>query len=187
MKTLELRPLFVVFITLGLITGVVYPLAITGIGQSLFPYPAQGSLLKDKTGAVQGSTLLAQKFMDPRYFQPRPSAGDFATVSSGASNLSPVSQALSDAKQARALAWTQRGGSTPVPEALLTTSGSGLDPHLPPEALYYQAPLVAKARGIDVAVVNALIAAQTEQPTLGFMGQVRVDVLLINQALDNAK
>ena len=185
MKTLELRPLITVFITLAVLTGAAYPLAVTGIGQALFPAQAHGSLVKDAQGTVVGSDLLAQKFNSPRYFQPRPSAADFATVASGASNLSPVSKAQADARAEREQAWLARGGTQPVPEALLTASGSGLDPHLPLAAVLYQASRVAQARGMESAHLKALIAETAEKPTFGFMGEERVNVLRLNRKLDS--
>jgi len=184
MKNLQLRPLFVVFVTLTLIVGIAYPLVVTKIGQVFFPVQANGSLIVDADGVVRGSRLIAQKFTSPQYFQSRPSAVDFATVPSGASNISRASRAFVDARQIREQSWIQRGGTAPVPEALLTTSASGLDPHLSPEAVFYQAPMVAKARNLDLPTLNALISRYIEKPVLGFIGEPRVNIVVLNMALD---
>jgi K+-transporting ATPase ATPase C chain len=173
MKNLQLRPLFVVFVTLTLIVGIAYPLVVTKIGQVFFPVQANGSLIVDADGVVRGSRLIAQKFTSPQYFQ-----------SSGASNISRASRAFVDARQIREQSWIQRGGAAPVPEALLTTSASGLDPHLSPEAVFYQAPMVAKARNLDLPTLNALISKYIEKPVLGFIGEPRVNIVVLNMALD---
>lgn len=184
MKNVQLRPLLFVFMALLLITGFVYPLVVTKIGQAFFLVQANGSLIIDSDGAVRGSSLIAQKFIGLQYFQSRPSATDFDVIASGASNLSPASRAFADARQAREQLWIERGGTVPVPEALLTASASGLDPHLSPEAAYYQVPIVSKARNIDVEKLNVLIARHTEKSILGFIGKPRVNILALNMDLD---
>lgn len=165
-------------LVLTLITGVIYPLAVTLVGQSLFPVQAQGSL----TSA--GSALLAQKFSQNKYFWPRPSAGDYQTVASAASNLGPTSQKLKD----RIAAERQRyPRDTEVPYELLMTSGSGLDPHISPSTAMYQAARVAQSRGMDPQVVADLITATSEMSTFGVLGRPRVNVLRLNLALDAVK
>ena len=143
--TTLVRPALSLIVLMTLITGAVYPLVVTGVAQVAFPEQANGSLLRDDSGQVRGSRLLAQPFSGAGWFQPRPSAADYATVSSGASNLAPSNPALAKrvGEQAQALYVPAQG---PVPLALLTTSGSGLDPHLPPAAVAYQLARVAAAR-----------------------------------------
>lgn len=177
MKTIlqSLRALLV----LTLLTGILYPLLITGVAQLLFPAQANGSLLRNAQQQLVGSALLAQKFTSDRYFAPRPSAADFATVASGASNKGPTSEALRQAIAERRAQW---GGDAPI--HLLTASGSGLDPHLSPEAVSYQVARVAKARGLEPARVQQLVQQHTESPQWGLFGEPRVNVLVLNQALD---
>lgn len=179
MKTLlqSLRALLV----LTLLTGVVYPLLVTGVAQLAFPKQANGSLAHEGATIV-GSELLAQKFEQPRYFRPRPSAAGYATLPSGASNLGPTSAALAKNVADRRQQWGQE-----APADLLTASGSGLDPHVSPEAALVQAPRVAEARGLPLERVTALIAQQTEPPQLGFLGEPRVNILTLNRALDRVK
>lgn len=174
----HLRPAIASLALLGLITGVAYPLAVTAIAQVAFHDQANGSLVRDDQGNVRGSALIAQKFDGAQWFQPRPSAGDFATVSSSASNLAPSNPALAEriAKDAEAA----RVGDTPVPLALVTTSGSGLDPQLPPEAALYQVPRIALERGVPATSLEKLVDAHTERP---LVGPAVVNVLALNMAL----
>jgi len=175
-----LLPAIRLFAVLTLLTGIVYPLLVTGVGRLLFPLQAHGSLV-NRDGAPRGSALLAQKFTDARYFWPRPSAADFATVPSGASNLGPGSKLLQTAIAERRSKLGAR-----APDDLLTSSGSGLDPHLSPEAAMFEADRVAAARGIPVAQIRSLIVANTEPPQFGLLGEPRVNVLRLNLALDHA-
>lgn len=173
------------FAILAVLTGVLYPLAVTAIARAACPAKANGSLVNNSAGALVGSSLLAQKTESPRYFWPRPSAGDFATVSSGASNAAPTSAKLQAAVAERAAALRTAHGlapDAPVPADLLMTSGSGLDPHISPAAATFQAARVAAARKLPLATVTAAIAAHTESG--GLLGEDRVNVLLLNLALD---
>ena len=174
-----LRPALSLMVLMTLITGVAYPLAVTGIAQAVFPQQANGSLVRDSAGQVKGSALIAQDFTGDDWFHPRPSAGAFATVSSSASNLAPSNPALATRgkESAAQLAVPDQG---PVPMAMLTTSGSGLDPHLPPEAIRYQLVRVAAARHLPVQTVEQLVEKHIEQP---LVGPPVVNVLLLNQAL----
>ena len=151
-----LRPALSLMLLMTVITGVAYPLVVTGIAQVAFPQQANGSLVRDSAGQVKGSALIAQDFTGDDWFHPRPSAGAFATVSSSASNLAPSNPALATRvkESAAQLAVPDQG---PVPMAMLTTSGSGLDPHLPPEAIRYQLVRVAAARHLPVQTVEQLL------------------------------
>ena len=174
------RPALSLALLMTLVTGALYPLAVTGIAQVVFPDQANGSLVRDDQGQVRGSALIAQEFKGDGWFHARPSAGAYATVASGASNLSPSNPALAERVkgEAASLYQAQQG---PVPQALLTTSSSGLDPHLPPEAVAYQIPRVAAARQLPVERLQALQEEATLHPLIG---PPVVNVLALNQALE---
>jgi K+-transporting ATPase ATPase C chain len=188
MKTV-LLPALRLLVLLTLFTGLAYPLLITAIARTAFPDQSAGSpVLVD--GKLRGSALLAQESSSPRYFFPRPSAGNYSTVASGASNLGPSSRTLREAIDTRRTALLQAHNlpaGTPVPDELLTTSGSGLDPHLSPDAVRFQVKRVAAARGLDPARVLAMVEAMTENRQWGFLGEARVNVLKLNLALDALK
>lgn len=176
----HLRPALSLLLLMTLITGVGYPLVVTGIAQVAFPEQANGSLLRDEQGQVRGSTLIAQPFSGDAWFHSRPSAADYATVSSGASNLAPSNPALAKRVGETAGALYD-AASGPVPQTLLTTSGSGLDPHLPPAAVAYQLPRVAAARQIPPQTLQGLVEQATLQPQVG---PAVVNILALNAALD---
>ncbi|WP_166366139.1 potassium-transporting ATPase subunit KdpC [Pseudomonas akapageensis] len=174
------RPAMSLIVLMTLITGVAYPLVVTGVAQVAFPEQANGSLLQDAGGKVRGSLLIAQDFTGDSWFHPRPSAGAFATVSSSASNLGPSNPALAArVNEDAARQYVPEQG--PVPLALLTTSGSGLDPHLPPAAVDYQVARVAAARHMPVAALQQMVDQFTLQP---MVGPPVVNVLALNSALD---
>jgi K+-transporting ATPase ATPase C chain len=169
--------------------GVVYPLVVTGVASALFPRRAGGSLVADEHGRVVGSELLSQASASPAYFQPRPSAAGDAghdPMSSGGSNLGPTSRKLRDQAAGRLAALAKANPDAPgaPPVELVTASGSGLDPHLSPAAALWQAPRVARARGVSLERVRALVEDGTEERDLGVLGEPRVNVLLLNLALD---
>ncbi|HEV6968679.1 potassium-transporting ATPase subunit KdpC [Roseateles sp.] len=182
------RPALTLFALLSLVTGLAYPLAVTGIAQTLFPEPANGSLVV-RDGKVVGSALIGQAFTDPGHFWSRPSATGpmpYNAANSGGSNLAPTAPALADAVKARiaALRAADPGNTAPVPVDLVTTSASGLDPHISRAAADYQAARVARVRGLPPAQVQALVERYTEGRALGFIGEPRVNVLRLNLALD---
>jgi K+-transporting ATPase ATPase C chain len=189
----EIRAALVSLAALTLITGVAYPLLVTGIAQAAFPKEANGSLVARAAGPI-GSTLLGQPFDDPRYFWGRPSATTDAdgkplpynAQSSAASNLGPTNPALVDAVTARiaALKAADPDATGPIPVDLVTTSGSGLDPDISPAAAEYQVRRVARARRVPEAQVRALVAAHVEERDLGILGERRVNVLSLNVALN---
>jgi len=186
-----LRPAIVLLVILTALTGFVYPFAVTGIGQALFPRQASGSLLY-RDGRPIGSALLAQSFASPRYFWSRPSATTpqpYNGTGSTGSNLGPLNPALIDAVRSRvaALRAADPGNRAPVPVDLVTASGSGLDPEESVAAAEYQAARVARARGLPQARVEALIAAHSKGRLLGVLGEPRVNVLELNLALDALK
>lgn len=183
-----LRPAVTLFALLSVLTGLVYPFAVTGVGQVLFSWQARGSLLA-VDGRPIGSALIGQLFTEPKYFWSRPSATGpqpYNVAASGGSNQGPLNPALRDAVQARsaALRAADPGNDKPVPVDLVTASGSGLDPDISLAAAYYQAPRVANARGLPVEQVRALIGQQAARPWLGILGEPRVNVLKLNLALD---
>lgn len=165
-------------LVLTVITCMIYPLLVMGLGQLIFPAQARGSLIRDGDRLV-GSSLIAQKFSEPRYFWPRPSAADYGTVPSGASNQGFISQKLVDAIKSRRDAL-----GAAAPSDLLTASGSGLDPHISIAAARFEIARVATARQMDPARLNVLVDQFTEPRQLGFLGEPRVNVLLLNRALD---
>ncbi|OGU43970.1 MAG: potassium-transporting ATPase subunit C [Hydrogenophilales bacterium RIFOXYA1_FULL_63_33] len=187
MKTL-LRPALTVFVLLSAITGVVYPVAVTGIAKVLFPDAAEGSLIVEN-GKPVGSRLIGQNFTDPKHFWGRPSTTGPMPYNAGASsgsNQGPLNPALKDAVKARidALKASDPSQTAPIPEDLVTASGSGLDPQISPAAARWQAPRVARVRGLSEAEVSRLIDAHTEGRQLGLLGEPRVNVLALNLALD---
>lgn len=191
MKNPILRPAIVLLILLTVITGIAYPLVVTGVATALFPGQAAGSLIVEN-GKPVGSRLIGQPFSDPKYFWSRPSATSpqpYNGLSSGGSNLGPLNPALTDAVKARiaALQAADPTNHAPVPVDLVTASGSGLDPDISLAAAYYQADRVARVRHLTVDRVRALIAAHARGRWLGLLGEPRVNVLELNLALDTVK
>jgi potassium-transporting ATPase KdpC subunit len=193
----EIRPAIVVLLALTLITGLVYPLAMTGIAGLIFPRQAQGSLI-ERDGKVVGSVLIGQVFTSDKYFHGRPSAttapdpkdatktipAPYNAANSGGSNLGPSNKALIDRVQGDIDALKKENPAAPVPADLVTTSASGLDPHISPEAALFQVPRIAKARNMPEDRIRQLVEDNTEGRFLGLLGEPRVNVLMLNLALD---
>lgn len=182
----QLRPAIVMVALFTLLLGVAYPLGITGVARLAFPAQAGGSLIRDAEGRIVGSALIGQPFAEARYLHPRPSAagdGYDASASSG-SNLGPLNADLAARIRTDADAIRADTGAAVIPADAVTTSASGLDPHISPAYARLQAARLARARGVDVTAVQQVIDANTEGALLGFIGQPRVNVLLTNRALD---
>jgi K+-transporting ATPase ATPase C chain len=193
----ELRPAVVILVALTIVTGLVYPLTITGAAQVLFPDQAQGSLIAQGDKIV-GSALIGQNFTSDKYFHGRPSAttapdpkdasktvpAPYNAANSGGSNLGPTSEVLAERVKADVEKLKEENPSQPVPVDLVTASGSGLDPDISPDAALFQVPRVARARGLPEDRVRALVAAQTTGRLMGWLGAPRVNVLQLNLALD---
>lgn len=193
----EIRPAIAFLVGLVAITGLIYPLAMTGAAQVLFPYQAQGSLI-EQSGKVIGSSLIGQQFSEDKYFHGRPSAttspdpqdssksvpAPYNAVNSMGSNLGPTNKALADRLKESVDALKKENPSKPVPVDLVTTSGSGLDPDISPEAAFFQVPRVAKARNLPEVRVRSVVENLIATPTLGFLGEPRINVLQLNLAMD---
>ena len=187
----QLRPALTLFVVLSIVTGLAYPLAVTGISQLAFPKAANGSLIV-RDGKAVGSDLIGQSFSDPSHFWGRPSATSpmpYHAANSAGSNQGPANPALADAVKSRiaALRAADPGSAGPVPVDLVTASASGLDPHISRAAADYQVARVARVRGLPPERVRALVEQHTEQRILGFVGEPRVHVLHLNLALDAAR
>lgn len=184
-----LRPALVLTVLFALLLGLAYPMAITGVAQALFPYQANGSLIRDGDRVI-GSALIGQAFSSDRYFHGRPSAAGangYDAAASAGSNLGPASKVLAARVRNDVQAFAAIAPGRPVPPDLVATSASGLDPHISPEAALYQVDRVARARGLPAARVRAVVNAQVEHALLGFIGEPRINVLALNRALDQER
>ncbi len=181
----SLRPAIVMTVLFAVVLGLLYPLAMTGIGQALFPAQANGSLVTEN-GKVVGSSVVGQAFTSDRYFQTRPSAAGkgYDGLASSGSNLGPASQVLVDRVKADIAAKQTAAPGRPVPPDLVTTSASGLDPDITPEAAFYQVDRVARVRNLDHAIVRRLVSDSVDQRLFGFLGEPRVNVFALNRRLD---
>jgi len=189
--TAQLRPAIVILALFTLMTGVLYPLAVTGLAQVIFPWQAKGSLI-ERNGQVIGSELIGQAFDDPRYFWGRPSATapfPYNAAASSGSNLGPTNPVLEEAVKSRidALHNADPGNTQPIPVDLVTASGSGLDAHISVAAALYQVSRVARERGLSIEQVRALVYKYTQGRQFGFLGEPRVNVLMLNLALDEIR
>jgi K+-transporting ATPase ATPase C chain len=184
----EIRPAIVSTVLFTLLLGLGYPLLITGVSQLAFPYQANGSLVRDKSGQIVGSALIAQAFAKDEYLHPRPSAAGngYDPTSSGGSNYGPLDANLAKRVAGDATALRASTGHPDIPDDAITTSGSGLDPDISPAYALLQADRIAKARGVSADKVRFEISAHIEEPFLGFIGQSHVNVLMTNRALDEA-
>lgn len=181
----SLRPAFMMTLLFALLLGLAYPLAMTGVGQVLFPHQANGSLVTDN-GEVVGSTVVGQAFTQDRYFQTRPSAAGkgYDGLNSSGSNFGPTSQALHDRVKAQVAAMQKAEPGKAIPADLVTTSASGLDPDITPQAALYQVDRIAALRHMDAAALRALVDQSTAQPILGFIGEPHINVFELNRRLD---
>lgn len=186
----DIKPALMLLIIFTVLCGGIYPLAVTGLAQALFPQQAKGSLIHDQNGKEIGSALIGQPFSAPKYFWPRPSAsGDFAynPLASGGSNSGPTNPDYLKTVGERVKAYRDSGVGAPIPAELVQASASGLDPHISPAAARLQVPRIAKARNLSEATLLKLINAHTDRPQLGLLGAARVNVLALNLKLDTLK
>lgn len=183
----DIKPAILLLVAFTIICGGIYPLVVTGIARAVFPNQASGSFITDARGGESGSRLIGQPFSDPKYFWPRPSAtSDFGynPLASGGSNSGPTNPDYLKTVAGRVKALRESGVTGPLPAELVQASASGLDPHITPESARLQLPRVARARGVSEAVVTKAVTRATEERQLGFLGEPRVNVLVLNLELD---